>query len=131
MRTRGIHHLAVRTPELGAAERFYVDLLGLPVLERFSNPDGSPRSVWVALSEDAFLALERTPSGMARQDDEPGWHCIALRIERADRERWRERLAAAGHPIEHESDYTLYVRDPAGALVGLSHHPEPDLTSPK
>lgn len=124
MRTRGIHHLAVRTSELTEAERFYAGVLGLPVLERFANADGSPRSVWVALGDDAFLALEKTPEGRARQDEEPGWHCVALRIDRADRERWRERLASAGHPVERESDYTLYVRDPSGALVGLSHYPE-------
>ncbi len=125
MRTAGIHHLAVRTSELGAAERFYVDVLGLPVIERFANADGSARSVWVALSEDAFLALEKTPEGRRRRDDEPGWHCVALRIDRGDRERWRARLESAGHPIERESDYTLYVRDPDGALVGLSHYPDP------
>ncbi len=124
MRARGIHHLAVRTSDLGAAERFYVDVLGLSVVERFSYPDGSPRSVWVSLNEDAFLALEKTPDGSARRDDDPGWHCVALRIPREDRERWRARLAEAGHPVERESDYTLYVRDPDGALLGLSHYPE-------
>lgn len=123
MRTHGIHHLAVRTSDLAAAERFYVDVLGLSVLERFAHADGTPRSVWVSL-DGAFLALESTQAMQRREDDDPGWHCIALRIERGDRERWRERLAEAGHPVERESDYTLYARDPSGALIALSHHPE-------
>ncbi len=123
MKTEGVHHLAVRAPDLAASERFYVELLGLPVKERFFLDDGSPRSVWVALGEDAFLALEHGPVGPAPPEEDPGWHWVALRIERRDREAWRARLEASGVPIERETDYTLYVRDPSGALVGLSHHP--------
>lgn len=123
MRTHGLHHLAVRTPDLAAAERFYVEVLGLGVLERFFHDDGTPRSVWVALGEDAFLALEVGPTGAPPADADPGWHCVALRIEASDRAYWRARLAEAGHAVERESDYTLYVRDPAGALLGLSHYP--------
>ncbi|MGC4063236.1 MAG: hypothetical protein QM784_01010 [Polyangiaceae bacterium] len=32
-------------------------------------------------------------------------------------------MTAAGHPVIHESDYTLYLRDPEGHRVGLSHWP--------
>ncbi|HEY8431093.1 MAG TPA: VOC family protein [Sandaracinaceae bacterium] len=123
MRTSGLHHLALRTSDLAASERFYVDLLGLPVLERFYFEDGRPRSVWVGVG-DAFLALEVGPAGPAPADADPGWHCVALRIARSERAAWRARLERAGVPIERESAYTLYVRDPSGALVGLSHYPD-------
>lgn len=125
MRIGGLHHLAVRTPDLIAAERFYVELLGLPVIERFDFEDGRPRSVWVALDEETFLALEVGPPGPRPADDDPGWHCVALTIDVDDRARWRARLTEAGCAIERESAYTLYVRDPSGALVGLSHYPAP------
>ncbi len=130
MEIHGVHHLAVRTPDLLAAERFYVHVLGLPVMERLAHPDGSPRSIWITLPGGAFLALEATPEGRQRADDEPGWHCVALSIARADREAWRERLAEAGHPVERESDFTLYARDPGGALVALSHYPDPASAAP-
>lgn len=82
--------------------------------------------MWLDLGDGAFLAVERaSAAGPMRDNDAPGWHCVALRIERADRERWRERLSRAGVPVERESAFTLYVRDPEGALVGLSRHPEP------
>jgi HSP20 family molecular chaperone IbpA len=52
----------------------------------------------------------------------------------ADRYRARERrdteysaharLTDAGHPIEGETAFTLYVRDPDGTRVGLSHYPD-------
>ena len=125
MRAEGIHHLAVRTPDLVASERFYVEVLGLQVVERFFFEDGAPRSVWVSLGEGTFLALEVGPRGPSPADEDPGWHCVALRIDAEARERWRSRLEGAGHPVERETDYTLYVRDPSGALLGLSHYPIP------
>lgn len=125
MRPGGVHHLALVTPDLERATRFYVEVLGLPVLRRFAHSDGSPRSVWVELGEGAFLALERAPAGSPRADHDPGWHCAALRIAPSEREAWRVRLREAGHPVERESDHTLYVRDPDHGLVALSHYPEP------
>ena len=126
MRAGAVHHLAVCVQDLARAERFYVDLLGLPVLRRWDDAEGRPRSVWLDLGDGSFLAVERAAvAAPLRAGDAPGWHCVALRIARAHREQWRGRLEAAGHPVERESDYTLYVRDPEGTLVALSHHPEP------
>ena len=111
--------------DLARAEAFYSGVLGLAVIRRWDDEAGSLRSIWCALGGEVFLAIERVAgAGAARGDDAPGWHCVALRIARADRERWRERLALAGYPVERESAFTLYVRDPDGALVALSHHPE-------
>jgi len=126
MRANGIHHLAVCVRDLARAERFYREILGLPLLRRWEDAAGRQRAIWLDLGDGAFLAVERADAGgPLRTDDAPGHHCLALRIPRADRERWRARLAAGGHPVERESDYTLYLRDPEGALVALSHHPEP------
>lgn len=120
-----VHHLAVLCRDLGRSERFYVGVLGLPVLQRHPGDDGAHRSTWVGLGERCFLALERAePWATQRADTGAGWHCVALAIAPAEREAWRARLAAAGHPVERETRFTLYVRDPDGALVGLSHHPE-------
>jgi hypothetical protein len=38
---------------------------------------------------------------------------------------WEERLHAGGVEVVHRTRWTLYVRDPEGNRVGLSHHPEP------
>ncbi len=122
----GVHHLAVVVRDLARAESFYSGVLGLPVQRRHEDADGNARAVWLSLGADeAFLALERcdAPGAAPRDDAAPGWLCVALAIARADREAWRERLGAAGPPIERESPYTLYVRDPDGALVALSHWP--------
>lgn len=114
----------MKARDLAAAERFYAGVLQLPVLRRQSDDLGE-RSIWVGLGGDAFLALERADEEPSRRDDDAGWHCVALAIEVAERDAWRARLRTEGHPIERETNFTLYTRDPEGALVALSHYPTP------
>ena len=122
--TLGVHHLAVVVGDLARAEAFYAGVLGLSITRRHDDERGRPRSIWFALGGPTFLAVERAERGEpVRFDDAPGWHCIALAIPLEAREPWRERLAEKGFPVEHETAYTLYVRDPEGAVVALSHHP--------
>ncbi len=126
MSSRAVHHLAVVVAELARAERFYVEVLGLPVLRRWDDDHGTPRSIWLELGGGAFLAVERAaePTGARRSELAPGHHCLALCVEVSEREPLRKALAAAGHPVVRESAYTLYVHDPDGNLVGLSHWPD-------
>ncbi len=121
-----VHHLAVVVASLDHAERFYAGVLGLPVLRRWDDAEGAPRSVWLALGGGAFLAVERagSPTSPRREDLAPGLHCLSLGIRPDEREAWREKLTHAGFPIERESPYTLYTRDPDGNLIGLSHFPD-------
>jgi glyoxylase I family protein len=115
-----LNHLAVVVADLARAEAFYGGFLGLPVVRRQEG-----RSIWLALDGDAFLAVEQATAAEPRRADEaPGWHCVALAITKADRERWRAKATAAGHAIERESPFTLYLRDPDGNLVALSHWPD-------
>ena len=128
---RGLHHLAIRVRDLAAVERFYTGLLGLAVVKRWPSAHGDgERSIWVDTGDGAFLAIERTPSHVQLHahdpDDAPGLFLVALTIDAADRETWRERFARAGVAVYHETRFTIYVRDPEGNRVGLSHYPVPD-----
>jgi hypothetical protein len=114
------------------------------VERRWTDDAGAPRSIWFSLAGGAFLAVERAavddgglprssgalpppkPPGLPDRPapDLPGWHCVALAITPAEREPLRAHLAAGGHPVERESPYTLYTRDPEGNLIAFSHYPE-------
>lgn len=132
----GVHHLALLVADLPRMEAFYTQVLGLRVLRRWPLPaeggtqpptGAGDRSVWLDLGAGAFLALERaTASG--RIDGGQGWHLVALAIDPETRGAWVARLTAAGHPVERRTPYTIYVRDPEGNQVGLSHwpHARPD-----
>jgi catechol 2,3-dioxygenase-like lactoylglutathione lyase family enzyme len=144
----GLHHLAIQVRDLAAVERFYRDTLGLRVLRRWPAADGAgERSIWLDTGDGSFLALELVTAssaasasasamranedgnGDADEDEEgdgdgrPGLHLVALRIGAGERREWQQRLAQAGVPIYHRTSFTLYVRDPEGNRVGLSHYP--------
>jgi catechol 2,3-dioxygenase-like lactoylglutathione lyase family enzyme len=121
-----LHHVAIQVRDLARAERFYRGLLGLEVLRRWPDERGGERSVWLALG-DAFLALERAAGDVearAFRDERPGLHLVALRIRADERSGWEARLAGAGVAVVHRTEFTLYVQDPEGNRVGLSHWPE-------
>lgn len=122
-----VHHLAIQVADLESCERFYREVLGLAVLRRWPAEGGGERSVWLAVGE-GFVALERTGVPPAAEapwsDGRPGLHLLALRIAPGERAGWEERLRAAGVAVVHRSPHTLYLRDPEGNRIGLSHWPE-------
>jgi len=125
-----VHHLAIQVRDLQACERFYREVLGLPLLRRWPREDGGDRAVWLDLGGGAFLALERVEGAEQVapdppwRDGRPGLHLLALAIGAGERAAWEARLEAAGAPVAHRTRWTSYVFDPEGNRVGLSHHPE-------
>jgi catechol 2,3-dioxygenase-like lactoylglutathione lyase family enzyme len=129
-RVEGIHHVALRCSDLGRCEAFYREALGLPVLRRWPADGGGDRSVWLSAG-GGFLALERADPGQAPAGTaEPfeaapcGWQVVALAIRPADRAAWKARLHALGVNVERESPWSIFLRDPEGNRVALSHWPE-------
>jgi len=117
MRPLGVHHVAIKVRDLAACEAFYTNQLGLALLARH------PHSVWLDLGGGAILMLEQGEGGpdtAPLADAAAGLHLLALRIARTDRDEWSRRLAVAD-----TTAYTLYVRDPEGNRIGLSHYPDP------
>jgi glyoxylase I family protein len=120
----GVHHLAVVVCDLTRAERFYRRLFGLKVVKRWRDDRGRPRSVWLALDDRVFLAVERAGRPRDRRPDSAsGWHCLALAIDCGERDLWRRRLLRAGVAVERETVYSLFIRDPEENLIALSHYP--------
>ena len=122
----GFHHVAIQCADIEACERFYREVIGLRVLRRWPRPEGGDRSVWLSVG-DGFLALERAegrPVPGVWRDGRAGLHLFALGIAPGERGEWEARLAAAGVEVVHRTRWSLFVRDPEGNRVGLSHHPD-------
>lgn len=120
------HHVALLVADLPRVEAFYRDVLGLAVIRRWPYESGSgDRAVWLDAGGGAFLALERSSTALGAARPPSASHLPALRIAREERAAWEARLAASGVPIYHRTPFTIFVRDPEGNPVGLSHHPEP------
>jgi catechol 2,3-dioxygenase-like lactoylglutathione lyase family enzyme len=113
-----VHHLAFRTRDLERLCAFYEGVLELA---RVREQPGY--SVWLAAG-GAVLMLERAA------DDEPVYGApirdlVAFRVDDAGRARVKARLAAAGIPVEGETGFTTYFRDPDGRRVAVSTYPLP------
>jgi glyoxylase I family protein len=113
-----IHHIALRTGDLPRLAAFYCGVLGLELTRRDSE-----RSLWLRAGE-TIVMLERAEAG------EPAiangsMEMVAFAITAEERAECMRRLAAGGVDVEAETPFTLYVRDPDGRRVGLSHYPTP------
>ncbi len=125
----GVHHVAIQCADLGGCELFYREVLGLTVLRRWPLDSGGDRSVWLDVGDGAsFLALERADGAVPEpgpwRDGKPGLHLVALRIAPSERAAWEKRLESRGVPVLHRTRWTIYVRDPEGNRIGLTHYPE-------
>lgn len=130
MHLRGFHHLAIQVHDVEAAARFYAEVLGMEEIVRHRREDGSLRAIWVQVPGGGFLALEACTGPLADEGfrrDTPGLLLLALRIEPGERIAWREHLERRGVAIVHQTKWSMYVRDPEGNRIALSHHPhDPD-----
>jgi catechol 2,3-dioxygenase-like lactoylglutathione lyase family enzyme len=131
MRVQGFHHLAIQVRDLERTAAFYREVLGFPEQVRHRRPDGSVRSIWLALPTEGFLALEQvsgpTPAAPFSHES-PGLHVLAFRVSRDSRTALLSELAGRGIPVVKQSRWTVYVQDPEGNRIGLSHHPEDPLS---
>jgi len=131
MDVQGFHHLAIQVHDVERVTRFYREVLGFAELQRYHRPDGSLRSIWVQVPGGGFLALEAVagePEAASFRHERPGLFLLALRIAPEARAGVVAAFARAGVPLEHETRWSVYVRDPEGNRVALSHHPEDPVT---
>lgn len=126
----GVHHLAIQCRDLPVMVRFYERVLRLKIERRWPSSDhtdeaGGDRSVWLR-SGTSVLALERCEGEApvpAWQSATPGLHLLALEISWQNRDTWLGHLKHCGVEVVFESAWTIYLRDPEGNRIGLSHFP--------
>ena len=117
---KGVSELVLEVSDLERAERFYVDVLGLPVVERWPGRG----AVWVMAGTGTRIGLGLPQVGLAGGRGGSHVH-YALRIDEADFDAAVEHLRARGHDPQlisfegNDQGRALYVDDPDGNVVEL------------
>ena len=119
----GIRHVAVFVPDLEAAEKFWVDVMGYAVEWR---PD--PDNVYLCSGSDN-LALHRAATGEAPGVTVQRLDHIGLAVPAAEHvDAWAAHLGASGvtlkaAPKSHrDGSRSLYFQAPDGTMVQIIHH---------
>jgi catechol-2,3-dioxygenase len=116
-RLDGFAELTLQARDLAALERFYVEVLGLEVLDRQDD------RIWLAVGEHARLGLWLP--GEKEFGDEGGAHVhYAFSAAPDSLSALSQELRARGiehrGPVEHPGgDRSLYLEDPEGNVVEL------------
>jgi len=123
---QGLGEIALRVKNLDSMQRFYEDVIGLPLLKRF------PGSAFFSIAEGygghtQVLALfDRSESSDYRPPDAVTSTIdhLAFEVSLADFDSERQRLESLGIPVEtaeHKWVHwrSLYVTDPEGNQVEL------------
>jgi catechol 2,3-dioxygenase-like lactoylglutathione lyase family enzyme len=104
--------------DLDASERFYGEVLGLPVVERWPDRD----AIWVMAGERTRIGLWRPQRGLFGSRGGEHVH-FALHIAEADYDAAVERLRERGQHVRETTfegaGRAAYLDDPDGHLVEL------------
>jgi len=118
MKARRVLETCLYVDDLEAAERFYVDVLGLTLVTRRPG-----RHVFLRCGQQMVLLFDPLACQSVEGEIPPhgarGPGHVAFAAGNADLPNWRERLSGFGIPIERLITWpgggqSLYLRDPAG-----------------
>ncbi len=124
LRIRRVLETCLYARDLEAAQRFYSEVLGLPV-----HSENNGRDVFLRCGDGMLLIFDPRKTSPPDPDipshgaDGPGH--VAFAVPEEDLDAWRERLIRLGVAIEKEIDWpgggrSFYFRDPAGNCLELA-----------
>jgi catechol 2,3-dioxygenase-like lactoylglutathione lyase family enzyme len=124
VRSVGLFEMTLEVSDLSASEHFYRDVIGLPVVERWT--DGRP-AVWLALGREGFLGLwpPETGGAVAIHGGRGGRHVhFALRVPMGTLDSVQARLETFDYPVESwdfgDGNRAIYLDDPDGNVLELT-----------
>lgn len=118
-----------RVRDLGAMQRFYADVLDLPLL------DATPARAWLDLGDNSILELVAGGRAVALPANRSELTAVfILRVQQ--REALKERALAAGGAVVHEliqwdRGELSYLADPEGHLIGIEERYHPSRYAPQ
>jgi catechol 2,3-dioxygenase-like lactoylglutathione lyase family enzyme len=124
VRPSGLFELTLEVSDLAISERFYHDVVGLPVAERWIN---ERPAVWLVLGREGFLGLwpSETGGAAAIHGGRGGRHVhFALRVPMGTLDTAKARLESLGYPVESRDfgggNRAIYLDDPDGNVLELT-----------
>jgi len=127
--TIGMFEMVLQVADLGASERFYREVVGLTVANRWDPARNDGREgLFLDLGGGAFLGLWPEASGGAKAiaGAYGGSHVhFALLVEYGTLDARRAQIESLGVPIETEREFgpgdrAIYINDPDGNVVELT-----------
>jgi glyoxylase I family protein len=135
----GLHHVALSVPDIDAAARFYIDVLGFehafdgewddkPLNDRVIGVDGTSAKVRMLRTSNAYVELweyRRPVPAPQAADYSPANHGYAhICLQVTDIHAEHSRLSANGMtfhgpPVQLGANSAIYGRDPFGNIIEL------------
>ncbi|HEX5758479.1 MAG TPA: VOC family protein [Thermoanaerobaculia bacterium] len=116
-----IDHVEVLVRDLGAAQRWYAETLGLTERRRWN-----PEPVMIGAAGGPMLALFQAGEGRAASGEAPRWHRVAWRTDAPGFAAAQEHLRALGvrfrGPVDHGVAESIYFQDPDGNPLEITHY---------
>lgn len=123
-RITGIGHLALRARDLDTVLAFYTEKLGFPELFRLTNDDGSPRLIYLRVTDTQYLELFPNGTGDAVPAREAmGLNHLCLTVDNLD--TVVEALTMRGVPLTRplitggDGNRQAWIEDPEGNRIEL------------
>ncbi|WP_206784574.1 VOC family protein [Amycolatopsis sp. MtRt-6] len=126
--TKGVTELVLESRDLEASERFYTEVLGLPVVLRWEGPAWAGReAIWVQSGDRTRIGLWKPFTGIAGARPGKNVH-FAMTVAEADYEAAVARARARGGHVDEvyfgddptaPGQRSAYVTDPDGHVVEL------------
>lgn len=133
MRLEGIHHITGITDDVGRADAFYQEALGLRLVKKTYNQDDARtlHYFWADYhggeigAHSAFTLFAWPGSGYAARPGAGQTHHIAFRArDGEEQEAWRDHLMAMGLKVSEVKDRnyfrSIYFRAPDGLLLEIA-----------
>jgi len=122
VRPVGLHEMVLEVADLDASTRFYEDVIGLDIVQRWSEPRPA---VWFDMGDTAALGLWTAQAAVgAIANGRGGAHVhFALRIRQGSIDAVQKRLEGLGYEVLRiefdDGNRSLYLDDPDGNCLEL------------
>jgi catechol 2,3-dioxygenase len=118
MQIQALGHVVLRVTDRARSERFYGEVLGLPICARYDE-NGLKMAFFTLGNHHDFAVMEVSGEGSSRSESAVGLHHVAFKIGSKMEELLdaKAKLEAAGltlSPVDHDVTKSLYFEDPDG-----------------